>query len=178
MDPMPAGAFQTDFDPLIVCSPTIRSGTTLLQRLLCSARNALIYGERCGEEVEFFLKVYTSKALLYHGNRRHFAAGLDQVLRGEVNDWILDLMPDIDDFLEELGRSCFAWLAHFRDSAARAGRPVWGFKYPGWPPPTLRLVRQLLPRSRFLYVHRDILDCLKSARARDSVRSVPEVQAF
>ncbi len=38
MSPQPS-FIRTDFDPLLLSSPTIRSGTTLLQRLLCSSRS-------------------------------------------------------------------------------------------------------------------------------------------
>lgn len=33
-----------ELSPLLVMSPSIRPGTTLLQRLLCPAGNALAYG--------------------------------------------------------------------------------------------------------------------------------------
>ena len=51
----------SDLDPLVITSPVIRSGTTLLQRLLCSSPSALIYGELCAQDLEFFLNLYTFK---------------------------------------------------------------------------------------------------------------------
>ena len=171
-------SFITDLNPLIIASPTIRSGTTLLQRLLCSATNALIYGETCAHDLELFLTVHQSRVLMYGMGKPRYAASLSQVEAGDVNDWILDLMPDIDGYLDHLGRSCFSLLTYCRDYAVAAGRPVWGVKAPGLKIPMLDLIRQTMPQARFIYIHRDILDCLRSAKARQSVRSESEVKAF
>jgi hypothetical protein len=174
----PPPPFTADFDPLLVSSPTIRSGTTLLQRLLCSSPRALIYGETCGRDLELFLNLYASRALLYIHNRGQLGRSLRGVLAGDVNAWILDLMPDVDAYLSALGQSFLGWLGFCRDYAAREGRPVWGVKVAGWTPATLGLLRQFLPRGRLLYIHRDVLDCLRSAKARQLVRSPDEVREF
>jgi hypothetical protein len=178
MFPLPASEVLTDLDPLIITSPVTRSGTTLLQRLLCSAENTRIYGETCALDLEFFLNVYTSKALMYQANRRQFAHTRERVAAGETNAWILDLMPDLNGYLQALGRGCFAGLVCCRDEAVRAGRPVWGIKCPAWSPPVLRLLYTQIPRGRFLYIHRDVVDCLKSAKAQQMVRSEQEVAAY
>lgn len=38
--------------PVIVVSPALRAGTTLVQRLLSSAPNTLIHGDLVGQDVE------------------------------------------------------------------------------------------------------------------------------
>jgi hypothetical protein len=178
MVPLPVCTALSELGPLIITSPALRSGTTLLQRLLCSADNALIYGETCALDLEFFAKVYASKASMYQANRARFAHTLAQVESGDTRNWILDLMPNLDGYREALGRACAAGLAYCRDEAVRNGRSVWGIKCPAWPPAVLQLLRALMPRSRFLYVHRDVVDCLKSARAQQMVHSEQDVAAF
>jgi hypothetical protein len=168
----------SDLDPIIVTSPAIRSGTTLLQRLLCSSRNALIYGEECGKDLELLLQIYASRVAAYSHSRRRFSTSLQRVLDGQVNDWILDLMPDVDGYLTALGRACLSGLAYCRDYAAEVGRPVWGIKYPGWPPHFINLVRRFMPRARFIIIYRDIVDSLRSAKARRSVNSEQEARQF
>src|SRR6185295_800298 len=175
---LPPRIFITELDPVIITSPTIRSGTTLLQRLLCSATNALIYGETCAQDLEVFLTLYRSRALMYSVGKPNYAASLSHVRAGDVNDWILDLMPDIDGYLEQLGRCCFSLLTYCRDYAVGAGRPIWGLKAPGFKPHTIALIRQAMPQARFLYIHRDVVDCLRSAKARQTVRSELEVKEF
>src|SRR5512146_2319187 len=107
----------TDLDPVIITSPLQRSGTTLLQRLLCSAPNALIYGERPAQELEFFLSIHAIKVqenLFYRDiNQRK----LERVLSADVNDWILDVTPDSDGYLFALQKAAFSGVAYCRDFA-------------------------------------------------------------
>jgi hypothetical protein len=168
----------SSLDPIIITSPTIRSGTTLLQRLLCSSRNALIYGEECGKDMELMMQLYAAKIATYSQSRQRSSVSLQKVLEGDVNDWILDLMPDMDGYMESLGRSYFSGLAYCRDYAIQVGRPVWGIKYPGWSPHFIKLIHQVMPKTRFVIMYRNITDCLRSAKARRSVVSEQEAQQF
>ena len=177
MNPEPSFV-PADLDPLLVTSPTIRSGTTLLQRLLCSSPRALIYGEMCGQDLRMTLNLYSSRTLILTGNKEYYQRTMRQVLEGQVNDWILDLTPDVEEYLAAVGRSSFSWLGFCRDYAHKMGRPAWGIKLPGMTPALMQLIRQLLPASRLLYIHRDVVDCLKSAKAAAAVRSLEEVKAF
>jgi hypothetical protein len=175
---LPAGFAAADLDPLIVTAPVIRSGTTLLQRLLCSSRQALIYGEMSAQDLEFFLNLYTFKVQEYTYHKQMYAAGLGRILQGDVNDWIPDLMPDIDEYLAAMSQSAFAGIIYCREYAAKVRRPLWGFKHPGWKPPMIRLLRAVTPKSRFIFIYRDVIDCLKSAKAQQAINSHQEVHEF
>ncbi len=164
-----AGGLALDLDPLIVTSPLQRSGTTLLQRLLCSAPNTLIYGERAAQDLEFFLSIHSMKVQESLFRRNLNQRVLDRVLYGDVNDWILDLTPDADGYLLALQEAAFAGVAYCRDFAREHGRPIWGFKYPAWSPAVLRLLRRLMPRARLLFVSRDLLPSLRSAKAQHMI---------
>jgi hypothetical protein len=175
---LPVGSVAADLDPLIITAPVIRSGTTLLQRLLCSSRQALIYGEMCAQDLEFFLNLYAFKTQEYNYHRPTLALGLQQVLAGDVNGWLPDLMPDIDAYLAAMSQSAFAGIIYCRDYAAQVGRPVWGFKHPGWKPPMIRLLRAVMPRSRFIFIYRDVVECLQSAKAQQAINSDQQVYEF
>jgi hypothetical protein len=178
LGPLPPDTFLSELDPLIVTSPVIRSGTTLVQRLLCSSPRTLIFGETAAEDLALFLNVYIFKAQQYQHQMQRYAEATRQVLAGNVNEWIPDLMPDVNGYLAALGRAAFAGVAYCRSYARESGRQVWGFKYPGWQPSTIRLLRTTMPRARFIYVYRDVVDCLKSAKARGLVNSPAEVHEF
>jgi hypothetical protein len=175
-------AIVSDLDPLVITAPTIRSGTTLLQRLLCSSSRALIYGELCGQDLEFFLNFYAFKSQQYNCRQEEVSSSLRKVLAGDVNDWIPTLMPEIPDYLRAIGRAAFSGISYCRDHAIGLGRPVWGFKHPAWNPATVRLMRALMPRSRFIFIHRELGDCLKSAKAQavtyGATYSTAEVEEF
>ncbi len=173
-----ASAVQTELAPLIITAPTIRSGTTLLQRLLCSSQRTLIYGELVAQDLEFFLNLYTFKAQTYTYKRHALAQGLEQVLGGDVNNWMPDLMPDVDEYVTALGQAAFSGIRYCRDYARRLGRPVWGFKSPAWKPPLVQLVRTLMPKARFVVITRDLAACVRSAKAQLQLGSLPELQEF
>jgi hypothetical protein len=171
-------ALVTDLDPLIISSPVPRSGTTLLQRLFCSSRSTLIYGEKCAQDLEFFLNIYAFKTQEYNYSRERNQQNLQKVLRGEVNDWLQELMPETDGYLAAMQRAAFAGVTYGRDYALSVGRPNWGFKYPGWGAGTIRLLQAVMPQARFLFIIRDLGDCLKSAKAQQLVITPTEAQEF
>src|SRR5260370_35678049 len=101
----PFTAIVSDLDPLVITAPTIRSGTTLLQRLLCSSSRALIYGELCAQDLEFFLNFYTFKSQQYNRRHEEVSTTLRNVLARDVNDWIPTLMPEISGYLRTIRRA-------------------------------------------------------------------------
>jgi len=170
-----AADFLKEYRPIIVSSPTVRAGTTLLQRLLCSAPNTLVYGELCGTELQIFLNFYLSKALFYAHGQEMRDDILHQVLKGEVNDWITDLMPDMAAYKRELGQACFSMFRFYHDYAVLQGRSVWGFKVAGWGWSQISPFKQVMPGAKVIYIVRDLIACLKSARAVDMVFGVDGV---
>lgn len=174
----PATAVRTDLDPIIITAPTHRSGTTLLQRLLCSSRSALIYGEQCAHDLEFFINLYVFKVQEYTYQNQRFTQVHDAVLDGSVNEWILDLMPNVEGYLDALAHSALSGIMFCREEALRYQRPVWGFKYPGWRPAFIGLLKAVLPRARFIFIQRDLVDCLKSAKSQNMIPSLQETRAF
>ena len=58
--------------PVLVTSPAIRSGSTLLQRLLCSSPDAIVFGEEIGKDLDLQLQILASRQLVLinpHGLR-------------------------------------------------------------------------------------------------------------
>jgi hypothetical protein len=156
-------------EPLFVSAPVSRCGTTLLQRLICSAPNALLFGETVAGDLETALSFTYARAMMYDVTRNMVRGKLDDVLSGNVNTWLLDLTPDIEIYLRSLRAAYEAPLIAARDSAIEHGREVWGVKYPRWPGPTIELLRAMIPQGRWIYIHRDLPDCLRSAKGRGEI---------
>lgn len=167
-----------ELDPILVTSPTVRCGTTLLQRLLCSSSNALVYGEEIGKDLEIQLQLDMSRRLVYGHGRERFASNLDRVVGGDSNDWLVDLMPDLDDYLDAMREGAFAGLDACRRHAQAAGRSLWGFKYPGWSPQVIRMLADALPATRVIYIHRDLEATARSAKAWHGFQDPAQMQAF
>src|SRR5918912_1173657 len=120
-----ANAVTTDLRPIVVSSPTLRSGTTLLQRLLCSSPDCLIYGENVAQDLEMLLMLHHNRRVMYGHNRDRFTSTRELVASGETNNWILDMMPDLSGYLRAMAHACVAGLEYCRDDAAMLGRYRW-----------------------------------------------------
>jgi hypothetical protein len=162
--------------PILITSPTIRCGTTLLQRLLCSSSNALIYGEEIGKDLELQLQIFASRKMVYMHSRQRFANSLDRVMQGDTQDWIPDLMPDIDGYLEALHQGSFAGLSYCQQYAKEHGRELWGFKYPGWQPHLIRMLFDAMPGTSAVYIFRHLADCVRSAKAWGELQTEADTQ--
>lgn len=165
-------------DPLVITSPSTRCGTTLLQRVLCSSRRALIFGERCGKDLDLYLNLYLFKSREYAWRKPALDSSLNRVLEGNTDDWILELMPDVDRYLDSLAQASFGGLAACRAYTSEVGRPVWGFKMPGWKPASMQLLRSFLPKSRFIYIYRDVASCVRSAKAQHEIGSLQALRDY
>lgn len=164
--------------PILIASPVRRSGTTLLQRLLCSASNTLIYGETCANELFMGSNLLLNKQLLLQAGKSGHNRQLKAVLEGDVNDWIPDLMPEIDGYLQVHQNAFLSIIKYFEDFAKSQGRPIWGVKLPEWNPANLVQLHKMFPASKILYLHRNLEDCVRSARSMDMVINEQEIYQF
>ncbi|MFT5167573.1 MAG: hypothetical protein ACI8P3_002811 [Saprospiraceae bacterium] len=168
----------SNIHPICIASPTRRSGTTLLQRLLSSASNALIYGETCANDFNMLCNLLSSKEMLLSQNKDWHKSQLQSVLQGEVNKWIPDLMPEIDGYLQAYKNMILSLADHYGSAAGKAGRPIWGMKMPEWYPVGLLLMQKLMPGTKILYLHRNLKDCVRSAKKIEMVIGPDEIQRF
>ncbi len=154
-----------EISPVIIVSPLQRSGTTLIQRLLCSAPNALIYGDTVGQEVEFFAKYAMARGQMVGFQQSQIAPVRQAVLRGDVSDFITPLAPTMETYLAGFRAAASAWLEGCHREAVEAHRPIWGWKLAGADATALPTLAEWFPHARWIWIDRDITDCLRSAKA-------------
>lgn len=168
----------SDLAPILIASPVRRSGTTLLQRLLCSADNALIYGESCANELHILHNLMLSRQLYFNASKDFRDEQLQRVLAGDVNDWIADLMPDITSYLQALKERYLSIFKYYQSFAAEKGRPIWGMKMAEWMAPQLQQAFELFPKAKLLYIHRPLTGCVRSAKRVNMITHGQELQRF
>ncbi len=164
--------------PVIVMSPAVRAGTTLVQRLLCSAPNTLIYGDTAGQEVEFFARYAAIKTQVLYSQQQMTAPVRSAVLAGDVSDFITPLAPALSAHIEGLRDAAMAWLRACEKDAQSAARPVWGWKLAGADAVALASLAQWFPEARWVWVTRDLADCYRSAKAAGMVHSAADAVNF
>ncbi len=163
-----------EISPVIVLSPLQRSGTTLIQRLLCSAPNALIYGDTVGQEVEFFAKYGMARGQMISFQQAQIAPTRQAVLSGDVSDFITPLAPTMETYIAGFRAATCAWLDGCHREAIEASRPIWGWKLAGADATAIPTLAEWFPQARWIWIDRDISDCLRSAKAANMFSSAIE----
>lgn len=150
---------------IFITAPTARNGITLLQRLINSTKQAVIYGENTH-------LVHHLPSLVHQNVEAHQTLGptLEQTLAhfrgGNTEFWSSALHPGT----EAMMMASFQWFYHalsIYDQRSRAmGFARWGIKNPMLETEMIDRLAALLKQARFLFIYRDPYDVARSAKAR------------
>lgn len=145
--------------PIFVLSTGWRSGSTLLQRILVTDPNLLLWGEPLGDMAlvsrvaEMLCSTSTFSSLQTHCVTDSLAPS------SLATSWIATLYPPGNSFRLAL-RSLFdQWLA---EPARQRGFTRWGFKEVRLGATEANLLSWLYPRAKFLILSRHPYDCYRS----------------
>ncbi|HEY3811752.1 MAG TPA: sulfotransferase [Caulobacteraceae bacterium] len=164
--------------PIVVTSPTARCGTTLVQRLLTASANGFVFGEEVGNQVRVLTSWFVGEMQRVDRSGAAMDEEFKQALEGRPADWRPGLLPPSSVLMKAWVETYYqlpSVLAQYADSI---GRPMWGFKYPGLTRDAIKAQLQLMPRTKVVYVFRNLYDVLKSAKARRFVNTPEETVEF
>lgn len=164
--------------PIIITSPTTRCGTTLVQRLLSMSSNGFIYGETNGNHFAILTEMFIGTLQYLDKSGDIVDADFQHALAGDLTDWRPGLMPPTAVMVETLAETFYGMPVTLARHAASVGRPVWGFKYPGFKRDTIKALLRIMPQCKVVYVFRNLFDTLKSAKARQFVKTDGDVRTY
>ncbi len=154
--------------PVFVIAPTARNGITLLQRLVNSTGQIIVYGENA-----IFMHELVTVAIQAIEVNQQQHAEFEQVrtrfLQGERDGWTSNLWPDSNRFANAVIGGFYQTTMVYEQCTREYGCGRWGIKYPLTDPYIVPRLLCLLPGSRFVFIHRHLFDVVRSAKARQFI---------
>jgi hypothetical protein len=165
------------FSPTIITAPTARNGITLIQRLLNSTRQAMVFGEN----IHFFdwLPRIAMQSYLAHARLQdEFEQSREKFLHETTEYWSSNLFPDSGNCTAIAFEAFYKYATNYQQTAHHCGFRHWGMKNPMPEPDTIRTLSQLLRPARFVFMYRNPFDVVASAKARRFVTNTQQAAAY
>jgi hypothetical protein len=146
--------------------------------LLCASDNTIVYGEEIGRQFQTLTALFASQ--IRHNDHRAQTPDEDFVfaISGVLTDWRPSLAPPPQVLLRAWTDTYFQLPQALARFGADIGRPIWGFKWPACPIELVTAYLTLMPKTKVVYVLRNLVEALMSAKARRFVNSAAEVESF
>jgi hypothetical protein len=145
--------------PIFLLSTGWRAGSTLLQRILVTDPNLLLWGEPLGEMTVVSAISQMIANFISPRNLQLWKDQLDPSSPALSTSWVANLYPPTSNFRSGL-RSLFdQWL---REPARERGFARWGFKEVRFGATEASLLHWLYPNAKFLIISRHPYDSYRS----------------
>ncbi len=145
--------------PIFIFSAGWRSGSTLVQRLVTSSGEVVIWGEPLGRAATIPRLALTLTALDTDWPPDDFFDN-QTILKDLSNKWIANLTPPISNFRDAHRQLLIHWLGVPAKENYRTER--WGLKEVRLTIHHARYLKWLFPNSRFIFVYRSLFDAYRS----------------
>lgn len=156
LEPLPSGN-----KPIFVLSTIWRSGSTLLQRTLCTDLDILMWGEPYADCNLLASMARSAMALTQDEwpSSDHFATGIEHVFAQPENYFIANLYPQTS-YLRDGHRALLD--RTFSDSAKAKGRERFGIKFVRLGLEEANYLEWMYPDAKFIFLVRNPWDCWRS----------------
>jgi len=147
--------------PIFVMGSSQRTGSTLLQRLLNSCPQVMIWGEHLAHLSNFFRE----SGYLRDWGKQHADERKNFLLQG-YNIFAPNIMPEEYE-LVDAARIYIAGL--FGLPAFKLGRPFWGFKEVRYGAQMAQFLQECYPQARIIHLTRNPVACFLSMKRLEEI---------
>lgn len=144
------------YQPIFVFGCSHRCGSTLLQRLLNSAPQILIWGEHNGYLNDFFWNLGNLRKWAFQHNEERL-----RFVENGYDNFLANMSPD-GESIQEASRNHLISL--FALPAAKLGRKIWGFKEVRYGVEVALALQALFPEMRVIHLVRHPVDVYLSLK--------------
>ncbi len=163
--------------PIIVTAPTARNGVTLLQRLLNSSRQIIVYGENT-MIMDHLPKIVRSATFFYKASGEEVKEARRKFLSETTESWTSNLWPDMEAFMLRMYDAFYAGTLVYEQSTRQYGYERWGIKIPMTNPGMVEIFRVLMPNCSVVGIYRNPYEVVRSAKARNFITDLAGVQHY
>jgi hypothetical protein len=149
----------SDARPIFIFAAGWRSGSTLVQRMLTSVDDIMIWGEAYSRSQLTGTLLRQFRAITMDWPFDYYVA---QAFQGELKDqWIANIYPSFDHLI----RAHRAFFTELFEAPARSmGRTRWGFKEVRLTSEHALYLKLLFPAAKFVFVYRNPVEAYLSFR--------------
>lgn len=148
-----------DAGPVFLLCGGGRTGSTLVQRLISSSQEVLMWGEHGGGVVPCLQQLIAGIQSWLSHQARHDRSRFEQL---GCDAWIPNLNPDVSHFLAATRGFLDRALA---EPARSYGFPRWGFKEIWYGREIVRFLQKVYPDASFVFLIRSPVACQRSVKS-------------
>lgn len=142
--------------PIFIFASGHRCGSTLLQRILNSNPNILIWGEQNG-----LLSYFIDSNIMLREWESSVSESRKVFLNSGYDNFSANMMPE--DY--EIRDSAIAYISTlFGIPASKQNRSIWGFKEVRYGMKIAMFLQECFPKARFIHLTRNLEDCFLSMK--------------
>ncbi len=152
--------------PVFIWAPAQRCGTGLLQRLVTSSKEVIVFGED-----RFFTDKLPHLMLEHAEHAEQIKQDTGKLASGDHSGWYPSALPNYEDYLDALANAFQLVTEVYQKCSIELGYTRWGTKLPYAGSGQVQAINTLLPNARHLFIYRNIFDVMRSIKARKWVDS-------
>ncbi|MGK2740808.1 sulfotransferase [Tepidicaulis sp. LMO-SS28] len=167
-----------NLSPIFISSPLGRSGTTLLQRLICSSDNGICYGESLAQDFLNYFEYFSKRLQGLEAREKQNAEYWEAILNGRTDFWMPGLELPGGAGKQALLNAALQVPLSAAQMSNELGRPIWAIKKPTVGLDSLIAPMRYLSSMNVIYIYRDPFDTLRSYKARGWLDNLEKVAEY